>query len=462
MSTDTARDQMLERPLPNSSESERVILGAIQIDNSLIAEAVETLRPDDFYAPSHRRIFVAMCDLFARGSEINAILLAEELKRHGEVESVGGVSYITGLMIGMPHFASIAEFARIIREKSSTRQLIKTCSLITSEALEEEDETEILLDRAESAIFSIRDDRAKESLSKISTLADERIEAAQLRQGSGKSITGLTTGYIELDQITAGLQKTDLIVLAARPSMGKSGLALNIAENASGQGACVALFSLEMGKGQLTDRLISSMARVDAHRLRLGCLNRDEWARIAGARGALGDSLLFIDDTPGLTVMELRAKCRRLRASRKRLDLIIVDYLQLMRVPRSENRLQEVSQISRDLKSIAKEFDAPLLALAQLSRECEKRADKRPMLSDLRESGTIENDADVVAFIYREEMYNRTEENAGIAEIIVGKQRNGSTGTIRLSFIKEFTRFENMWREPEWQYSPANGYADSV
>ncbi|MDT5061495.1 MAG: replicative helicase [Acidobacteriota bacterium] len=444
------RDQMLERPLPNDAEAERATLGAILLDNALIAEAVERLLPGHFYVPSHRKIYLAMCALFEKGSEINQVLIRAELEKQGEVESVGGLSFITSLVVGLPHFVNIQNFADRLTETAKLRQLIRAASQITSEALDAEDEADVLLDRAESAIFSIRDAGAKDCLSKISQLADERIEAAQARRESGKSITGLTTGYIDLDHITAGLQKTDLIVVAARPSMGKSGLALNIAENAASGGACVGLFSLEMGKGQLTDRLISSMARVDAHRLRLGMLNRDEWARIAGARGALSNYPLFIDDTPGLTVMQLRAKCRRLLSSQKRLDLIIVDYLQLMRVPKAENRLQEVSQISRELKGLAKEFDVPLLALAQLSRATEQRADKRPQLSDLRESGTIENDADVVAFIYREEMYSRTEENAGIAEIIVGKQRNGATGTIKLSFIREFTRFENMWRD-EWQ-----------
>jgi replicative DNA helicase len=865
---DSARDQMLERPLPNSAEAERAILGAIMLDNALVTQAIEQLRPDDFYVPSHRRIFVAMVALFERGSEINQILIAEELRRDGEIESVGGLSFITNLMHGLPHFVNIGQFSKLVRGKSTLRQLVKACNKITSEALEEEDEPEIILDHAEQAIFALADERTRQGFSHVKPIADAMLEHVQEMAGRSAMLTGLTTGFNELDTMLSGLQPSDLIVVAARPSMGKclafdseillsdgslstieqlyreqsgrlltlgadyrlrftsptdyvddgikpiyrvttrlgrviettlshpfltldgwqplhrvrvgdrvavprilnvfgnarmrecevkllayligdgcittssprfivgkpalradfeqavaefsgveavpansanrtftlrvrrtkgsklnaliiwlkklnlygcnshtkfippeifrlrrelialflnrlfatdgwasvltsgqpqlgyastserlirqvqhlllrfgvvaslkkravkykegrrtawqlditdarsietfideigihgkedalsavrdalngrryqtnrdlipteiwrriaslkgdeswgslarragikghtnihvgkralsrerlkvlasglnnealyqlatsevywdeivsiesvgpkqvydltipethnfvandicvhnTALCLTLAQNAAIQAqAVVGIFSLEMSKESLVMRMLSSEGHVDAHRFRSGFLSREEWARLAGALGTLAETKIFIDDTPGITVLEMRAKARRLAAEQKKLDLIIVDYLQLMSGSsrRAESRQQEVSQISRELKSLAKELNVPLIALSQLSRAPENRTDHRPQLADLRESGAIEQDADVVAFIYREEQYNRTEENAGIAEIIVAKQRNGPTGVAKLAFLKEFTRFENMWRE---------------
>jgi replicative DNA helicase len=867
---DTARDQMLERPLPNSSESERAILGAILLDNALISQAIEQLRPEDFYVPSHRRIFLSMIALFERGSEINTLFIAEELKRNGEIESVGGVSFITNLMHGLPHFINIGQFSKLVRDKSMLRQLIKACNKITSEALEEEDEAEIILDHAEQAIFALADERTRQGFSHVKPIADSLLEHVQEMAGRSAMLTGLTTGFNDLDAMTSGLQAADLVVVAARPSMGKclahdseilladggvatieqlyqarsaklltlksdlkfkvtapsqfvddgikpvfrvttrlgrtvectlshpfltiggwlplrqikvgervavprvldvfgkgemrecevkllayligdgcltgtspvftvgkpalqedferavsefggvetvaahsqhrtfslrirkstgrsnklnpvtlwlkqlglygcdshakfvpsvvfklqrpllalflnrlfatdgwatvlstgqaqlgfasaserlarqvqhlllrfgiiaslkkrsvkyrnerrvawqlditdarsirtfieqigihgkeralsyiiealtarryqtnrdlipvkireqigrlkgdeawssvarragikghtniqvgkrslsrdrlltlavalrsaalrhlansdlywdeivsieptgrkqvydltipethnfvandicvhnTSFALTLAQNAAIHvQAVVGIFSLEMSKESLVMRMLASEGHVDAHRFRSGFLSRDEWARLAGALGTLAETRIFIDDTPGITVLEMRAKARRLAAEQKRLDLIIVDYLQLMSGSsrRAESRQQEVSQISRELKALAKELNVPLIALSQLSRAPENRTDHRPQLADLRESGAIEQDADVVAFIYREEQYNRTEENAGIAEIIIAKQRNGPTGVAKLAFLKEFTRFENMWRE---------------
>jgi replicative DNA helicase len=447
---DSARDQMLERPLPNSAEAERAILGAIMLDNALVTQAIEQLRPDDFYVPSHRRIFLAMVALFERGSEINQILIAEELRRDGEIESVGGLSFITNLMHGLPHFVNIGQFSKLVRGKSTLRQLVKACNKITSEALEEEDEPEIILDHAEQAIFALADERTRQGFSHVKPIADAMLEHVQEMAGRSAMLTGLTTGFNELDTMLSGLQPSDLIVVAARPSMGKTALCLTLAQNAAIQAqAVVGIFSLEMSKESLVMRMLSSEGHVDAHRFRSGFLSREEWARLAGALGTLAETKIFIDDTPGITVLEMRAKARRLAAEQKKLDLIIVDYLQLMSGSsrRTESRQQEVSQISRELKSLAKELNVPLIALSQLSRAPENRTDHRPQLADLRESGAIEQDADVVAFIYREEQYNRTEENAGIAEIIVAKQRNGPTGIAKLAFLKEFTRFENMWRE---------------
>jgi replicative DNA helicase len=811
---ESTRDQLLERPLPHSAESERAILGAIVLDNGLVNQAIELLKPEDFYVQSHRRIFEAMIALSERGAEINPIILGEELKRDGMLEQSGGISFITGLTYGLPHFTNILHYAKLVHGKSILRQLVKAANKITSEALEEEDEPEIILDRAEQAIFALAEQRTKQGFAHVKPVADSILEKVQEMAGRSAMLTGLTTGFTELDTMTSGLQASDLVIVAARPSMGKclafdseillsdgslatieaiyktrsahlltlgnnfkfeltypsnyvddgikpvykvttrlgrtiectlshpfltidgwlplkelkvgerlavprilnifgsgemrecevkllgyllgdgsltkssptfvvgkpaiqsdfesaitefggvevvpswlqelgiyscnnhkkvipsivftlrrdllalflnrlfataglttllntgqvqlgfasvseklarqvqhlllrfgviaslkkravkykntyrtswqlditdarsirtfineigiygkaiilekilkvisskryqtnreytnihvgkrvlskeqlnllatvlesqplyqlatsdiywdeivsiestgnkqvydltipdthnfvandicvhnTSLCLTLAQNAAIQAqAVVGVFSLEMSKESLVMRMLCSEGRVDAHRFRSGFLSKDEWARLAGALGILADARIYIDDTPGISVLEMRAKARRLAAEQKKLDLIIVDYLQLMSGSsrRSESRQQEVSQISRDLKGLAKELNVPLIALSQLSRAPEARSDHRPQLSDLRESGSIEQDADLVAFIYREEQYNRTEENEGVAELIIAKQRNGPTGTVNLAFLKEFTRFENLWRE---------------
>jgi replicative DNA helicase len=447
---DSTRDQMLERPLPHSAEAERAILGAIVLDNGLVNQAIELLRPDDFYVRAHQHLFRAMISMSERGAEINPILLGEELRRDGALEQVGGIAFISELTYGLPHFTNLAHYAKVVKDKSMLRQLVKVANKITSEALEEEDEATLILDHAEQMIFALADERTRQGFAHVKPVADGILEKVQELGGRGSVLTGLTTGFAELDKLTSGLQPSDLIIVAARPSMGKTSLCLTLAQNAAIQAnAVVGVFSLEMSKESLVMRMLCSEGHVDAHRFRSGFLSRDEWARLAGALGTLSETKIFIDDTPGISVLEMRAKARRLAAEQKRLDLIIVDYLQLMSGSsrRSESRQQEVSQISRELKGLAKELNVPLVALSQLSRAPEARTDHRPQLSDLRESGAIEQDADVVAFIYREEQYNRTEENAGIAEVIVAKQRNGPTDTVQLAFLKEFTRFENMWKE---------------
>jgi len=447
---DSTRDQMLERPLPHSAESERAILGAIILDNGLVNQAIELLKPDDFYVRAHYHIFRAMISMSERGAEINPILLGEELRRDSALDQVGGIAFISELTYGLPHFTNVAAYAKMVRDKSMLRQLVKVANKITSEALEEEDEATLILDHAEQMIFALADERTRQGFSHVKPVADQILEKVQELGGRGGVLTGLTTGFTELDTMTSGLQPSDLIIVAARPSMGKTSLCLTLAQNAAIQAnAVVGVFSLEMSKESLVMRMLCSEGHVDAHRFRSGFLSRDEWARLAGALGTISETKIFIDDTPGISVLEMRAKARRLAAEQKRLDLIIVDYLQLMSGSsrRSESRQQEVSQISRELKGLAKELNVPLVALSQLSRAPEARTDHRPQLADLRESGAIEQDADVVAFIYREEQYNRTEENAGVAEVIVAKQRNGPTGTVNLAFLKEFTRFENMWRE---------------
>lgn len=446
---DSSGEQFLERPLPHSVESERAILGAIMLDNGLVNQAIELLKVEDFYVRAHQQIFRAMISLSERGSEISAILIGEELRRDGTLELAGGVAAINDLMLGLPHFTNLTHYAKVVKDKALLRNLVKVCNVVTSEALEEEDEAEVILDHAEQLVFSLAEERTQQGFSHVKPVAETILEKVEEMAGRHVMLTGLTTGFTELDNMTSGLQPSDLIIVAARPSMGKTSFCLTVAQNAAIQaGAVVGVFSLEMSKESLVMRMLCSEGRVDAHRFRSGYLSRDEWARLAGALGTLAETKIFIDDTPGISALEMRAKARRLAAEQKRLDLIIVDYLQLMSGgKRVESRQQEVSQISRELKGLAKELNVPLIALSQLSRATETRSDHRPQLSDLRESGSIEQDADVVAFIFREEQYNRTEENEGKSEIIIAKQRNGPTGTCELAFLKEFTRFENLWRE---------------
>jgi replicative DNA helicase len=454
---DPAREKFLERPLPNSSEAERAILGAVILDNGLLSQAIELLKPEDFYVPSHRRIFIAMIALFERGAEINPILIGEELKKENALESVGGVSLITNLTYGLPHSTNIAHYAKVIRGKSMLRQLIRAANKITQEALEEEDEPEIILDHAEHEIFQLADERIRQGFTHVKPVAEQLLEKIQEMEGRSAVLTGLTTGFRDLDQMTSGLQRSDLIIVAARPSMGKTSFSLMLAENAAIQaGAVVGIFSLEMTKEALVMRMLCSQGNIDAHRFRNGFLSRPEWAQIAKALGMLADAKLFLDDTPAISVLEMRAKARRLAAEQKRLDLIIVDYLQLMSGggKRFESRQQEVSQISRELKGLAKELNVPLVALSQLSRAPESRSDHHPQLADLRESGALEQDADLVAFIYREEQYKSPEErNAmpedrkNVAELIIAKQRSGPTGTVELRFTPSSMRFDSLYRE---------------
>ncbi len=442
------REQYLERPLPSSEDSERAILGAILLDNSLISQAVEQLKVEDFYYPLHRRIFNAMIALFETSRSIDPILIGEELKKEGPIEAMGGVSTITNLTYGLPHFSDLSEYIKVVRDKSVMRSLVRTCNQITSEALEEEEDAKVVLDHAEQMIFALAEKRTREGFLNIQPGAEKvREKVQEYAKRESHALTGLATGFRELDEMTSGLQPSDLIIIAARPSMGKTALCLTMAQNAAiTEKAVVGIFSLEMSKEQLVMRMMSSEAKVDASRFRKGILSREEWERLARAIGTLSDAKIFIDDTPGISVLEMRAKARRLAAEQKALDLIVVDYLQLMGGSRrNENRQQEVSQISRELKGLAKELNVPVVALSQLSRAPEARNPPRPLMSDLRESGSIEQDADVVTFIYREDYYKPTEENTGMAELIISKQRNGPTGTVKLAFLKEFTRFENYY-----------------
>ena len=445
---DNRREQFLEKPLPSSEESERVILGSVLLDNAVIAQAVEHLKAEDFYSPLNRRVFAAMISLFEKQKQIDPILIGEELKKEGSLESIGGITTITNLTFGLPHFSNVEEYIKVVHDKSVVRSLIRTCNRITGDALAEEDDAEVILDNAERAIFELAEARTRETFSRIAPVADRVLaRVKEHAAGSGTGITGLSTGFRELDEMTSGLQRTDLIIVAGRPSMGKTALCLTLAQNAALHSkAVVAVFSLEMSKEQLVTRMLSSEAHINAHRFRTGHLMSNEWERLANAIGTLSETRIFIDDTPGISALEIRAKARRLAAEQKQIDLIVVDYLQLMGSGggrRNDNRQQEVSQISRELKGLAKELNVPVVALSQLSRAPEARNPPKPLMSDLRESGSIEQDADVVAFIYREDYYKETDENKGIAELIVAKQRNGPTGTVKLAFLKEFTRFEN-------------------
>jgi replicative DNA helicase len=447
---ETTREQFLERPLPSSPDSERVILGAILLDNELITQAIEQISPEDFYSPNNRRIFKAMTTLFEKGERIDPILIGEELKKDGSIDSIGGVATITNLTYGLPHFSDIFDYTKVVKDKAMTRNLIKVCNQITSEALAEEEDAEMILDHAEQLIFALADEKTRQGFSHVQPIAETVLAKVQeFAKRESHALTGLSTGFRDLDEKTSGLQPSDLIIVAARPSMGKTALCLTLAQNAAIiENAVVAVFSLEMSKEQLVMRMLSSEARVDAHRFRTGYLTRDEWGRLAESIGTLSNARIFIDDTPGISVLEMRAKTRRLFTEQKKLDLIVVDYMQLMSGgKRTESRQQEVSQISRELKGLAKEMNVPIIALSQLSRAPEARNPPKPMMSDLRESGSIEQDADVVAFIYREDYYKPSEENAGIAELLIAKQRNGPTGTVKLAFLKEFTRFENYFGE---------------
>ena len=440
-------DPFFDKGLPSNVEAERSILGAILLDNSVCNQAIELLRRDDFFLDSHRRIFDKMVVLTERLMPIDLITLSDELRRAGEFEQIGGATYIASLIDGVPRTDTIEPYAKLVKQKSMLRKLISASQQIVSLAFEEEDDADVIIDKAEQMIFQIAEDRVRQGFQYIGDVAHRRLEQIEQMAGRPEMITGVPTGFTDFDRMTSGLQRQELIVIAARPSMGKTALALNMAQYAAKNANVVGIFSLEMSAEQLVSRLLCSEARVDAHRLRTGYLNREEWARLADALRRLCETKVFIDDSAAVSVMEMRAKCRRLKAEHG-LDLLIVDYLQLMAGRgRIESRQQEVSQISRDLKGLAKELDIPVVALSQLSRAPEQRSEHKPQLSDLRESGAIEQDSDVVCFIYREELYNPTDENQGTAELIIGKQRNGPTGMVQLAFLKEFTRFENMWRE---------------
>src|SRR5271154_1141585 len=441
-----ASDTTLERPLPQNLEAERSILGAVLLDNHALNAAVEKLRSEDFFLPQHRRIFERMIHLGEKQQAIDTVTLMEDLTRRGELEAAGGVAYLSQLADGLPRVTNVEHYARIVKEKSVLRNLIFSASAIQEQALAAGDDADVILDRAEAVIFQLAEDRVKAGLIGVKELVRDNFERLEKIFSEGRRITGLATGYANLDNETAGLQPSELIILAARPSMGKTALALNIAENvALRQREPVAVFSLEMSKESLLLRLLASHARVDAHKFRTGHMNRDDWTKVTASLAKLGEAPIWIDDSASSTVLEMGAKARRLKRDRG-LSLVVVDYIQLV-VPttnrRNSNRQEEVSSISRSLKALAKELKVPILVLSQLTRAPE-REDRKPQLADLRESGAIEQDADVVMFINRPNFYKTDipEEERAKAELIIAKQRNGPTGSLNFVFLSRHTRFE--------------------
>ncbi len=440
------KDPWLQKVPPQNIEVEQSILSAILIENNTLPEVLEVVSEKDFYREAHRKIFAAMLDLFERNEPADLITITNILKEQGRLESVGGASYLAELVDTVPMATNAAHYAKIIREKATLRQLIERAASITTRCFEDRGDVEEVLDFAERSIFEISENKVRPAFHALADILNDTYKAVEDAVGNKILVTGVPTGYHMLDEKTSGLQPSDLIVIAGRPSMGKTALALNIAQNASSQtGIPVGIFSLEMSKEQLSLRMLSSEARIDSSRMRGGFLSESDLARINRAAGTLYDLPIYIDDSPSISALEIRAKARRMKME-KGLGLVIVDYLQLMRGRASaERRDLEISEISRSLKALAKEINIPVVALSQLNRKVEERSNKRPVLSDLRESGAIEQDADVIVFIYRDEVYNKKEGEADrTSEINVAKQRNGPTGTVKLTFLDYCTRFEDM------------------
>ncbi|MGA7379878.1 MAG: replicative DNA helicase [Terriglobales bacterium] len=442
-------DYSLAHTLPANVEAERSILGAILLDNLSYNQAAEHLKPEDFSLDSHRRIYTRMVDLAESSRPIDMITLVEELDRRKELEAIGDVGYVSGLLDGVPDRPSIEHYIKIVRDKALLRGLIHVANAAIARASDQSDLAEEVLNDAEAAIMQLSEKRIGRGFMGVQEIVKESFGSVDALLQRGQRITGLATHYADLDEMTSGFQRADLVIIAGRPSMGKTAFAMNIAENAAIEDQkVVGMFSLEMSREALLLRLLCSRARVDSHKMRTGSLWRDDMAKVVHAMDELAHAPIFIDDTPGIVLSEMRAKARRLKQSQGKLDLLIVDYLQLMSGGgrRFENRTQEVSAISRGLKGLAKELSVPVIALSQLSRAPESRGgDHRPQLADLRESGSIEQDADVVAFIFREEVYKQDDPDLqGKAELIIAKQRNGPTGKVKLAFIKNSTRFESL------------------
>ncbi len=433
----------LERLPPQNLEAETAVLGAMLLEEDALAQAAELLEGQAFYKDAHRKIFTAVVELYKQGIAVDLVTLTEALKTRNLLEEVGGPTYLATITSLVPTAANVEHYCRIVKEKAILRALIKAATHIATTCYDEPTEPDVLLDRAEQLIFDIASKKIKRDAASIKDLIKSSIETIDTLYQRKGFITGLPTGFTELDQMLAGLQPAELVVVAGRPAMGKSSFALNLAERLAVTGKVpVAIFSLEMSKEHLVQRMLCSHARINAHNVRSGLLSTSDWPKLTQAAGKLSEAPIFIDDTPGVSVLELRAKARRLK-SRQGIGLIILDYLQLMdEQARSENRQQEISVISRNLKALARELNIPVIAVSQLSRAPERRETFRPRLSDLRESGAIEQDADVVLLLFREDYYNPDAEK-GVAEIIIGKQRNGPTGTVKLTFISEYTRFEN-------------------
>ena len=452
VSYDQAQPQGSRIP-PHNNDAEQSVLGSILLKEDAFSTVYEILSPEDFYRESHRHIFEAMADLFQKNEPHDLVTVTNHLKDRNLLDQAGGAAYIASLTSIVPVTSNIGSYSRIIQQKAILRRLINLNSDIANRCFEEQGDVSLLVDEAEQSIFDLAGKKSSTVFTPLKEIIPECFQKVEDLFKRKELITGVPTGYSELDKMTSGLQSSDLIILAGRPSMGKTAFAMNIAQHAAlMERTGVAIFSLEMSKEQLTMRLLSSVGRIDSQRIRTGKLQNEDWPKLTRAVGMLTDAPIYIDDTPAISILDMRAKLRRL-AAKADIGLVLVDYLQLMRGRTTENRTQEISEISRSLKAIAKEHDVPVLALSQLNRGLESRTDKRPMMADLRESGAIEQDADIICFIYRDEVYNKSEDNPqkGLAEIIIGKQRNGPTGTVQLYFHKEFTMFENMsnYEEPE-------------
>lgn len=431
---------------PHSREAEESVIGAVLLSEDAVNDVMDQIHPEDFYVPAHQAIFEAMRTLFDTSQPIDVVTVSEALRRQGELEKVGGVQYLTRLVDIVPSTSNITYYSGIVEEHAKRRELIRAGASITDFAFDIDDEIINVLDRSEQAVLGVAEKRSSQTLLEVGPMFNDVLEHMELLEQQGSDMTGLATGFVDLDKKLAGMQPANLIVIAARPAMGKSSLTMNIATNAAIAGEAVAIFSLEMSKEEIVQRILSSVGKVDSMKLRSGQLG-PLWQRVVDAAGKMYQAPIYIDDSPIVTVTDIRAKCRRLKR-RRGLSLIVVDYIQLMEASGRENRQQEIAQISRNLKNLARELDVPIIAVSQLNRSLESREDKRPRLADLRESGSIEQDADVVMFIYRDEYYNpENHESRGIAEVIVAKHRAGSTGPVRLTFQPEFTRFANLGRD---------------
>lgn len=444
--------ELLGRLPPQNLDAEKAVLGGVFLRNDIFHSLIDILQEEDFYSPVHRIIYRAFLDLYRTNVPIDLVTIADHLQKNDQLDDIGGPVYLTSLTESVASAANALNYAKIVRDKAIRRQLIQGCADIITRSLESGEETDSLLDQAEQDIFAISESRIQTGFKSSKELVHQIFEYLENRYEQRELITGVPTGYHKFDEITAGLQKTDLVVIASRPSMGKTAFGLNIAmRSAISHGVPTAIFSLEMSMEQLMMRMLCAWGKVDLSKMRSGFLQEEDWTRLYQAAQALSQAPIYIDDTPSLETLDLRARCRRLKGE-KGLGLVIIDYLQLMHVnQKKDSREQEISHISRNLKALAKEIDVPVVALAQLNRKVEERTNKRPMLSDLRESGAIEQDADVIVFLYRDEVYNTRKDNPkrGIAEIIVGKQRNGPVGLVNLSYIGHCTAFENLADMPE-------------
>ena len=442
-------DSTIHRIPPQNLEAEQSILGGILLDNQGINAVLEILSARDFYSESHRRIFEAILSLSDRSDPIDLITLSSILKDQKQLDRVGGAAYLAGLVDNVPSAANIAYYAKIVKEKAILRGLISTATEILAKTYDTGADVDTVLDEAEHAIFEISENKIRPAFFPIKDIIKDSFRTIEDLYARKELVTGVPTGFDKVDDLTSGLQNADLIIIAGRPSMGKTAFALNIAQYVSTQRSIpVCLFSLEMAKEQIAMRMLASVAKVDSQRIRKGFLGETDWPKLTTAAGSLSEAPIFIDDSAAITVLEMKAKARRLKAEHG-LGLVIIDYLQLMRSgSRKDSREQEISEISRSLKALAKELNVPVIALSQLNRQVEVRTNRRPQMADLRESGAIEQDADVIAFIYRDEVYNKAEDNPekGIAEIIIAKQRNGPIGMVKLAFLEKYTSFENLAR----------------